>query len=85
MRAMSFGSFCRSPSEVTTSRPRAKAKPAANAAVWPKLRRKRITRSRGSAACRPASWANESSVEPSSMTITSTLRPVAPSAAISSS
>ena len=31
--------------------PRACAKPAANAAVWPKLRRKRITRSRGSAAC----------------------------------
>jgi hypothetical protein len=30
---MSAGSFCRSPSEVTTMRPRANANPAANAAV----------------------------------------------------
>ena len=48
---MSRGSFCRSPSEVTISRPRACAKPAENAAVWPKLRRKRMTRRCGSRAC----------------------------------
>ena len=32
-------------------RPRAWAKPAAKPAVWPKLRRKRMTRSRASRAC----------------------------------
>ena len=49
-RGMSAGSFCRSPSSVTTTSPRAWSKPAASAAVWPKLRRKRITRTRGSRA-----------------------------------
>ena len=48
-------------------RPRACAKPAANAAVCPKLRRNRITRSRGSGACSAASSSNVSSVLPSSI------------------
>ena len=48
------------------SRPRAWSKPAANAAVWPKLRRKRITRSRGSTACSRARISKLSSVLPSS-------------------
>ena len=55
MRGMSAGSFCRSPSAVTTRRPRAKANPAANAAVWPKLRRNRMTRRCGSRDCSAAS------------------------------
>ena len=75
MRGMSAGSFCRSPSAVTTSRPRANANPAANAAVWPKLRRKRMTRRCGSRACSAASWSNVSSVLPSSMTMISYERP----------
>ena len=45
---MSAGSFCRSPSEVTTTSPRAWSNPAEKAAVWPKLRRRRRTRTRGS-------------------------------------
>ncbi len=53
------------------NRPRAWANPAANAAVWPKLRRNRITRSRASIACSAASCANVSSVLPSSMTMIS--------------
>ena len=52
-------------------RPRACAKPAAKAAVWPKLRRKRITRSRGSCACSAASCSNVSSVLPSSIAMIS--------------
>ena len=49
-RGMSAGSFCRSPSDVTMNRPRAAANPAANAAVCPKLRVNRITRTCGSRA-----------------------------------
>src|SRR5450759_2799417 len=81
---MSRGSFCRSPSDVMMSRPRACSKPAANAAVWPKLRRSRITRSRGSAACRRARISNPSSVLPSSMMMISYERPQAPSVSVSS-
>ena len=61
MAGMSRGSFCRSPSDVTMSGPRAYANPAANAAVWPKLRRKRITRRRGS---RPGSAPGSRSCRP---------------------
>ena len=44
-RGMSAGSFWPSPSMVTTSAPRARSKPAASAAVWPKFARSRTTRS----------------------------------------
>ena len=44
---MSAGSFCRSPSEVTTTSPRERSKPAEKAAVWPKLRRRSTGRTRG--------------------------------------
>ena len=44
---MSAGSFCRSPSEVTTTSPRAWSKPAEKAAVWPKLRRRQDHADRG--------------------------------------
>jgi hypothetical protein len=40
---MSAGSFCPSPSSTTITSPDACSMPAATAAVWPKLRRKRIT------------------------------------------
>ena len=65
-------------------RPRAYANPAANAAVCPKFRRKRMTRTRGSAAWWAAIRANVSSVLPSSMTMISKERPNASRAAISS-
>ena len=74
---MSRGSFCRSPSEVTMQRPRAWSKPAANAAVCPKLRRKRMTRRRGSPACSRARISKLSSVLPSSTTMISYGRPQA--------
>ncbi len=48
IRGMSAGSFCRSPSRVATTWPRATSKPAAMAAVWPKFRRNLTTRTRGS-------------------------------------
>src|SRR5215212_883525 len=54
-RGMSSGSFCRSPSIVTISSPRARERPACIAGCWPKLRLKRITRTRGS-----LSWAARS-------------------------
>ena len=53
------------------SRPRACSKPAANAAVWPKLRRNRITRRCGSTACSRARISKLSSVLPSSTTMIS--------------
>src|SRR5512139_3107362 len=82
---MSPGSFWRSPSEVMISRPRAWAKPAANAAVWPKLRRNRITRTRASRAWTAARRSKLSSVLPSSTNRISYGRPVPWSAAVSSS
>ena len=57
------------------TRPRACAKPAANAAVCPKLRRKRMTRSRGSARLQPRRISKLSSVLPSSTTMISYGRP----------
>src|SRR5688500_5437196 len=72
---MSAGSFCRSPSAVTTKRPRAAAKPAAKAAVWPKLRVKRMTRTRGSRPWTSRRRSNVRSVLPSSTRITSYGRP----------
>ena len=70
-RGMSAGWFCRSPSMVTTMRPRARAMPACMAGCWPKLRLNETTRTRGSAACRRSRMANVPSVEPSSTKITS--------------
>src|SRR5262245_37970190 len=81
---MSRGSFWRSPSEVTMIAPRAAANPAENAAVWPKLRRNRITRRRGSAACSAARIAKLSSVLPSSTATISNGRPHALSVSTSS-
>src|SRR5438034_3605830 len=81
---MSRGSFCRSPSEVTITRPRAWSKPAANAAVWPKLRRNRITRSRGSTACKCARISKLSSVLPSSTMMSSYDRPQPASVCVTS-
>ncbi len=52
-------------------RPRAIAKPAANAAVWPKFLRKRTTRRRASAAWSAASRSKLSSVLPSSISSSS--------------
>src|SRR5947208_8797736 len=81
---MSRGSFCRSPSMVIMTRPRALSKPAAKAAVWPKLRRNRITRSRVSVACSRARRSKLSSVLPSSTTMISYGRPQADSVCVSS-
>ena len=47
-RGMSAGSFCRSPSIGMMISPDAASKPADMAAVWPKLRRKRMTLTRRS-------------------------------------
>ena len=63
---MSAGSFCRSPSEVTTTSPRAWSKPAEKAAVWPKFRRRRSTRTRESPASISSRRSSVPSVEPSS-------------------
>ena len=81
---MSRGSFWRSPSEVTMMRPRAWSNPAANAAVWPKLRRKRMTRRCGSIACSRARIWKLSSVLPSSTISNSYGRPHAVSVSVSS-
>ena len=51
-RGISRGSSWRSASRVMTNSPRAAAKPAFKAAALPKLRRKRMPRTRGSAAAR---------------------------------
>src|SRR5579863_9854061 len=66
------------------SRPRAALKPAANAAVWPKLRRNRITRTRRSVTCHSRRRANVSSVLPSSTRMSSYGRPQALSASVNS-
>src|SRR4051794_7272160 len=63
---ISSGSFCRSPSIVTIRSPRARESPACIAGCWPKLRLKRITRTRGSASCSARSFSKVVSVEPSS-------------------
>src|SRR3954468_9319043 len=73
-RGMSSGSFCRSPSIVTTTSPRARARPACIAGCWPKLRLKRTARTRASLACRRSRAANVPSVEPSSTKISSNVR-----------
>ena len=52
-RGISRGSSCRSASSVTTSSPWAASKPALRAAALPKLRRKRMPRTRGSACGQP--------------------------------
>ena len=52
---MSAGSFCRSPSIVTSTSPRDQSMPACSAAVWPKLRRRRTTLTRSSRAARSSS------------------------------
>ncbi len=70
-RWMSAGSFWRSPSIGTITSPRAASIPALIAAVWPKLRRKRITRSSGRSAAARASSAKVRSREPSSTQMTS--------------
>src|SRR5439155_881709 len=65
-RGMSAGSFCRSPSEVMTISPREWSKPAEKAAVCPKFRRNRSTRTRGSTASIASSRSRVESVDPSS-------------------
>ena len=79
---MSAGSFWRSPSEVTTTSPRAWSKPAENAAVWPKLRRSTMARTAGIARPRASSTASVvPSRDPSSTRRISKGRPMARQAA----
>src|SRR5574340_230022 len=78
---ISAGSFCRSPSEVTTTSPRERSNPAANAAVCPKLRRNRTALTRRSAASSSSSRARVPSVLPSSTSTSSKERPDASIAA----
>ena len=73
---MSSGSFCRSPSDVTTTSPRERSKPAEKAAVWPKLRRRTTARTRGSSASSASSFSRVPSVLPSSTSTSSNERPV---------
>ena len=60
------------------------AKPAEKAAVWPKFRRNRMTRSLDSEACNLDKILNVSSVLPSSITIASKLPPQVDSVSVSS-
>src|SRR6266568_7023996 len=76
-RAMSAGSFWRSPSMGTMAPPRAASMAADMAAVCPKLRRKRSTRSAGSRSVNAASAAKVPSELPSSTQTTSNRRPSA--------
>src|SRR3954466_2807569 len=72
---MSLGWVWRSPSIVTTIRPRARAMPACMAGCCPKLRLKETTRTRGSRSCSSSRSAIVPSVDPSSMKITSAAMP----------
>ena len=65
--------------------PRATAKPAADAAVWPKFFAKRITRTRGSAVWIVCRAENVASVLPSSMKIISYVTRIETSTRVSSS
>ena len=82
---MSSGSFCRLASIGTMYAPRARANPAAIAAVCPKLRRKRTSRSQGRVAAAAFRRAKPSSREPSSTIRTSVGRPAASSLPTTSS